>query len=197
MDKGLHTGMILVDLQKAFDTWDQDVLLEKIECMGFKKPVIKWVKYYLPNRKFFVLLEGDFSEEGLITCWVLQGSVLGRLLFLIYINGIPQALSQTVSNIYADDICIYYEYKDIQKIETVLNKEFSSLCESLREKCLNTEFFWSVFSLIRTEYRIHSECRKIRTKKNSVFRQSSCSEWFLGNKFQFILEKIKQNQSFY
>ena len=58
MDKG-----ILIDLQKTFDTLDHDVLLKKMECMGFKIPVIKWFKSYLSNRKFFVLLEGVSSEE--------------------------------------------------------------------------------------------------------------------------------------
>ena len=62
MDKGLHTGMILIDLQKTFDTLDHDVLLEKIECMGFKKPVIEWFKSYLSNRKCFVFLEGVFRK---------------------------------------------------------------------------------------------------------------------------------------
>ena len=60
MDKGLDTGMILIDLQKAFDTLDHNNLLEKMECLGFKKLVIKWFKSYLSNRKFFVLLEGIF-----------------------------------------------------------------------------------------------------------------------------------------
>ena len=81
MDKGQHTGMILIDLQKAFDTLDHDVLLKKMECVGFKKPVIKWFKSYLSNRKFFVSIEGVFSEEGLLTCEALQGSILAPLLF--------------------------------------------------------------------------------------------------------------------
>ena len=90
MDKG-----ILIDLQKTFDTLDHDVLLKKMECMGFKMPVIKWFKSYLSNRKFFVLLEGVSSEEVLITCGIPQGSILGPLLFLVYINDLPQALSET------------------------------------------------------------------------------------------------------
>ena len=129
MDKEQHTGMILIDLQKAFDTLDHDVLLKKMECVGFKKPVIKWFKSYLSNRKFSVSVEGVFLEEGLLTCGVPQGSILGPLLFLIYINDLPQSLSETTSNLYADDTCIYYQHRDIQKIENVLNKEFSSLCE--------------------------------------------------------------------
>ena len=81
MDKGKHTGMILIDLQKAFYTLDHDVLLKKMECLGFKKPVIKWFKFYLSNRKFFVSIEGIFWEECLLTCGVPQGSTLGPLLF--------------------------------------------------------------------------------------------------------------------
>ena len=52
-----------------------------MECVGFKKPVIKWFKSYLSNRKFFVSTEGAFSEEGLLTCGVPQGSILEPLLF--------------------------------------------------------------------------------------------------------------------
>ena len=140
MDKGLHTGMILIDLQKAFDTLDHDILLEKMECLTFKKPVIKWFKSYLSNRKFFVLLEGVFSEEGLLTCGVPQGSILGPLLFLIYINDLPQALSETASNLYADDTCIYYQHKNVQEIEAILNKEFSSLCEWFIDNKLSIRF---------------------------------------------------------
>ena len=75
--------------------------------MGFKKSVIKWFKSYLLNRRFFVLLEGVFSEEG-----------------LIYINDLRQALSETASNLYVDDTCVYYQHKDIEKIETILNIVF-------------------------------------------------------------------------
>ena len=85
--------------------------------MGFKKPVIKWFKSYLSNRKFFVLLEGVFWEEGLITCGVPQVSILGPLLFLICINDLPQVLNESASNLYADDTCIYYQHKDIQKLK--------------------------------------------------------------------------------
>ena len=111
-----------------------------MECLGFKKPVIKWFKSYLSNRKFFVLLEGVFSEEGLLTCGVPQGSILGPILFLIYINDLPQALSETISNLYADDTCIYYQHKNVQEIEAILNKEFSSLCEWFIDNKLSIHF---------------------------------------------------------
>ena len=111
-----------------------------MECVVFKKPVIKWFKSYLSNRKFFVSIEVVFSEEGLLTCGVLQGSILGPLLFLIYINDLPKSLSETASNLYASDTCIYYQHRDIQKIENVLNKEFSSLFQWFINNRLSIHF---------------------------------------------------------
>ena len=76
MGKGFYTRMILVDLQKAFDTLDHTLLLRKMECIGFKNSVIKWFQSYLSNRKCFVTLDNVFSDVGLINCGVPQGSIL-------------------------------------------------------------------------------------------------------------------------
>ena len=86
-------NMILIDLQKAFDTLDHNIFLDKMKCIGFSDKTIKWFHSYLTNRAFFVSLGTVFSESGTINCGVSQGSVLGPLLFLLYINDIPQALS--------------------------------------------------------------------------------------------------------
>ena len=60
MDKQMHTGMILVDLQKAFDTLDHGVLLEKMKYFGFRTSVIKWFESYLPYRKFSIYIDNVF-----------------------------------------------------------------------------------------------------------------------------------------
>ena len=121
IDKGFHTRMILVDLQKAFDTLDHTVLLQKMECMGFKESVIKWFQSYLSNRKSFVKLENVYSGAGLVNYSVPQGYILGLLLFLIYIYDLPHALNETESYLYAD--CIFYQ-DNVEKIEKVLKEEF-------------------------------------------------------------------------
>ena len=72
--------------------------------------------------------------------WCSTGSILGPLLFLICINDLPQALNETGLYFYADDTCIFYQDKDHQKIEKVLNKEFSSLCEWFIDKKLSVHF---------------------------------------------------------
>ena len=82
-DKGLMTGMILVDLQKAFDTIDHDILLKKLSAIGFSNHTIGWFKSYLSNRLFRVNLENCYSVPSNITCGVPQGFILGPLLFLI------------------------------------------------------------------------------------------------------------------
>ena len=102
MDKHA-TAMILVDLQKAFDTLDHGVLLEKMKYFGFRASVIKWFESYLSNRKFLVCIDNVFSEAGTLKYGVPQGSILGPLLFLLYVNDLPHSLSDVGFYLYADD----------------------------------------------------------------------------------------------
>ena len=83
---GLHTGMILIDLQKAFNTINHKILKNKMEFLGFSQNVILSFKSYLSQRKFKVNLNKSFSEPGQPLCGAPQGSILGPLLFLLYIN---------------------------------------------------------------------------------------------------------------
>ena len=87
-NKQTHTGMILVDLQKVFDTLDDGVLLEKNEI---------WFETYLSDRKLLICIDNVFSETGILKYGVLQGSVLGPLIFLLYVNDLPQSLSKARS----------------------------------------------------------------------------------------------------
>ena len=138
-EKGSLTGMILIDLQKAFDTIDHKILTEKMSCLGFAESTIRWYKSYLTNRCFIVNVGNDFSSPGKLLCGVPQGSILGPLLFLLYVNGMPQAVNSDLL-LYADDTCLIYTGKDINTIEEQLNTDFSSLCDWFVDNKLSVHF---------------------------------------------------------
>ena len=138
-DKGLYTGMILIDLQKAFDTIDHKLLLKKMIFLGFSQKTIKWFECYLSNRTFIVNVNDKFSKLGDVTCGVPQGSILGPLLFLLYVNDMPQAINGRLM-LYADDSCVVFQHKDIEVIEKQLNKDFTNLCEWFVDNRLSIHF---------------------------------------------------------
>ena len=105
MNRKMHAGMILVDLQKAFDTLYHRVLLEKMKYFAFLTSVLKYFESFLSNRKCLVSIN-VFSEAGTLNYCVPQGSVLGPL-FPLHVNDLPQSLSK--AGYYADDKCIFYQ----------------------------------------------------------------------------------------
>ena len=121
------TSMILTDLQKAFDTIDHDVLLQKLYAIGFSKHTVNWFQSYLSNRSFLVNLENNFSQPASVSCGVPQGSILGPLLFLIYVNDMSQAAKCDLF-LYAGDTCLVCQHKDINKIKNQLNEDFCNIC---------------------------------------------------------------------
>ena len=78
-NKGMHAGMILRDVQKAFDTLEFSFFL--IKCLDFKTPLIKWFESYQSKRQLFVSIDDVFLEAGILNCGVLQPSILGPLYF--------------------------------------------------------------------------------------------------------------------
>ena len=84
IDKQMHTSMILVDIQKAFDTLDHGVLLDIMKYFAFSASAIKWFESDLSNRRFLVCIH-VFSETGTLKYGVPQGFILGPLLFLLYV----------------------------------------------------------------------------------------------------------------
>ena len=138
-ESGPHTGMILIDLQKAFDTINHEILINKLEFLGFSKNAVMWFKSYLSKRKFKVNLNKTFSEPGELLCGVPQGSILGPLLFLLYINDMPQAVKCELL-LYADDTCLIFQHKDIKEIENQLNQNFSFICDWFVDNKLSIHF---------------------------------------------------------
>ena len=105
--------MILIDLQKAFDTIDHDIVLEKLYAA---KHSVTCFQSYLINRTFLVNLGNVNSQPPCVSSGEPQGSLLGSLLFLIYINDISQAVKRN-HFLYAEDKCLVYQHKDINDIK--------------------------------------------------------------------------------
>ena len=133
------TGMMLIDIQKAFDKIDHDRLLKKLRVIGFSNHTTGWFKSYLSNRLLKVNLENCYSDPSNITCGVPQGSILGPLLFLIYVNDMPQAAKSNLLR-YADNSCFVFQEKDIIEIEKQLNGDFTNICGWFVDNRLSIHF---------------------------------------------------------
>ena len=103
MDNKLFTCGIFVNLEKAFDTVNHNILIKKLDYYGVRGKVNDWFSSYLSNRTQYVALGGSKSKDLPITCGVPQGSILGPLLFLIYINDMNIALKHSLVYHFADD----------------------------------------------------------------------------------------------
>ena len=133
------TGIILIELQKAFDTIDHDIVLKKLSAISFSNHTIGWFKSYLSNRSFRVNLENCYSDPSNITCGVPQESILGPLVFLIYVNDVPQAVKLNLF-LYADESCPVFQGKDVIEIEKQLNGDFTNICEWFVNNRLSIHF---------------------------------------------------------
>ena len=110
-----------------------------MSSLGFSESTIAWYKSYLINRCFIANVGKDFSSHGKLPCGVPQGSILGPLLFLLYVNDTLQAVNSDIL-LYADDTCLIYTGKDIKTIEEQLNTDFSSLCDWFIDNKLSVHF---------------------------------------------------------
>ena len=126
IDDSKMIGVVLVDFKKAFDLVDHQILLNKLEIYGIKDEALQWFNTYLTNRKQQVTINNSKSDFKHISCGVPQGSILGPLLFLLFINDLPLYTSNVFTDLYADDTTLYdiqYSMEQIEKnLQTALNK---------------------------------------------------------------------------
>ena len=127
IDNGKYGCGIYIDLRKAFDTVNHNILIKKLEHYGVCGILLEWFKSYLNERKQFVFMNGESSDLKYILCGVPQGSVLGPLLFLLYINDLPNISAKLKFFLFVDDTNIYFESDDLLNVEETVNKELKKL----------------------------------------------------------------------
>ena len=128
INKSQLTGAVFLDLRKAFDLVDHVILLHKLELYLQNTHTVSLIKSFLQNRTQKVFLDGQCSQEGPVLCGVPQGSILGPLLFCLFINDLPIRISNDDVNcdLFADDSSLHTSSKNIETVE-------SSLQHSLNE----------------------------------------------------------------
>ena len=131
LDKGDLAIGVFLDFSKAFDTVDHQILLQKLELYGIKGIYNDWFKSYLENRTQYVTYNGVKSDPQIIKYGVPQGSILGPLLFLLYINDISTVSNELFSILFADDSNMFVIGKDLQEMSLKMNNALGDIYQWL------------------------------------------------------------------
>ena len=141
VDQGRVCVVLFLDLRKAFDTVNHNILTEKLIQYGLEESSANWLKSYISGRKQITKISNVKSESKEITWGVPQGSILGPLLFTVYINDLPIHLVNSKCNLYADDTAITVSGRSVDHVSHLLNTELRIVSEW---------FKWNKLSLKQT-----------------------------------------------
>ena len=158
IDRSSVNAVVLLDLKKAFDTVDHDILLSKMNLYGIQGTALNWFKSYLTNRTQRCFVNGSLSRICSLKCGVPQGTNLGPFLFLIYIN---DCLTLCQPRMYADDTHITYASIDVNLIQSNLNHDLDNLNKWLISNKLT-------LNRTKTEFMLIGSIQKLITLSNPL-----------------------------
>ena len=184
LDKGNVGCGIFVDLQKAFDTVDHEILLSKLNHYGIRGITNSWFKSYLSDRSQFVSINGFSSKCMHIKHGVPQGSVLGPLLFLIYINDLNHAIKHCKVHHFADDTNLLHFNKSVNKLNKLVNTDMKNLANWLNSNKIS-------LNVQKTELVIFKNKRKIL--ENPIKITLSGKRLYPTNNVRYLGIKIDEN----
>ena len=152
IDRCLFSCGVFIDLKKAFDTVDHSILLSKLNFYGFRGIINNWFSSYLRNRLQTTQIGQHMSDKVEITYGVPQGSILGPLLFLLYINHIQNCADKLNFHLFADNTNILYAHKNLRVLEQTINTELHKLYNWLTSNKLTLNIknmhTWSCISMV-------------------------------------------------
>ena len=122
-----HNISVLIDLKSAFDTVNIPILLNKLELYGVRGVALSWMRNYLQNRQFQVKYNGNLSSIRSVNIGLPQGSLIGPICFITYINDLPLVSDKLFSTLYADDTNFSYVGKNFSSMVGVLNTELEKV----------------------------------------------------------------------
>jgi hypothetical protein len=175
----LKTSCLFLDLRKAFDCLNFDILLELLHFNGIRNKALHLFKSYLNNRKQFVSINNSKSDTMIVECGVPQGSVLGPLLFLIYINQIFGIELNAFIQLYADDTALVYGEKDLKTLKCKMTEDLNKLVPWLKSLNLAINYEKTKYILFNKNSSNHRDrFDRIQIGSDTILRTNSYS--YLG-----------------
>ena len=164
MNEGYYTTAIMLDLKKAFDLIPHTLIIKKLPYYGVTGKELRWFENYLTNRKQCVVIDGTTSDYRPVKSGVPQGSILGPLLFCLFINDIANVkLSESSKlSLYADDTALFFRSKVKSDLETIAQSQFNVICKWLKLNRL-------ILNVSKTKVMLFARKSKIKYMKLEIY----------------------------
>jgi hypothetical protein len=176
IDRGEYAIGIFLDFSKAFDTVNHKILMSKMYKYGIRGHCYSWIESYLYQRQQYVVFDNNCSKKQFITCGVPQGSILGPLLFLLYINDMANISSIIFPILFADDTNLFITGKNLLEMIKILNKELEKVVTWLNVNQLS-------LNIKKTHYMIFTVGKKVGNISDEIILNNNCLDRVEQTKF--------------